>query len=314
VYAPADALAAPRFTGPRTFARLPHVTTTDDVDVALFGVPWDAGTSYRPGARFGPEAVRSASSLLRPYNPAQGVQVFGAVSAVDYGDAPTVPGYIEDTLDQVERFVRRIHEGGAIALGIGGDHSVTLAELRAAAAVHGPLGLVHLDAHHDVWDRYFGKPYNHGTVIRRAVEEGLLDPARGLQAGMRGGLYAEGDWAESERLGLEIVPWDDLRRLSPDELGERARARVGDGPAFLTFDVDLVDPAFCPGTGTPEVGGPTSAQALDYVRALRGIDFRGFDVVEVSPPYDGPGQVTALLAATVAFEQLSLVALRRAGR
>jgi agmatinase len=310
-YGPVDALESPRYSGPRTFARLPALERTDGVDVAIFGMPWDSGTSFRPGARFGPEAVRSASALLRPYNPAQDVQVFGTISCVDYGDAPTVPGYIEDTLERIAAYVGTIHRGGAIPLGIGGDHSVTLAELRAAAAVHGPLGLVHLDSHHDVWDSYFGRPLNHGTVFRRACEEGLLEPARCIQAGMRGGLYSRDDYAASTALGMEIVPWGELRGLAPDAFGDRARARVGDGPAFLTFDVDLVDPAFCPGTGTPEVGGPTTAHALDLVRSLRGIDFRAFDVVEVAPAYDGPGQVTALFAATVMYELLSLVALRR---
>jgi agmatinase len=311
VYQPVDALEAPRYSGPRTFARLPALAVTEGVDVAIFGIPWDSGTSFRPGARFGPEGVRSASALLRPYNPAQDVLVFGAVSCVDHGDAPTVPGYIEDTLARIADYVEGIQRGGAIPLGIGGDHSVTLAELRAAAAVHGPLGLVHLDSHHDVWDSYFGRPLNHGTVFRRACEEGLLDPGRCLQAGMRGGLYSAADYAASTELGMEILPWTELRTLSADAFGARARARVGDGPAFLTFDVDFVDPAFCPGTGTPEVGGPSSAHALDLVRALRGIDFRAFDVVEVAPAYDGPGQVTALVAANVMFEMLSLVALRR---
>ena len=311
MYEPVGGLESPRYSGPRTFARLPALAVTEGVDVAIFGMPWDSGTSFRPGARFGPEGVRSASALLRPYNPAQDVLVFGGVSCVDYGDAPTVPGYIEDTLERIAAYVTTIHRGGAIALGIGGDHSVTLAELRAAAAVHGPLGLLHLDSHHDVWDSYFGRPLNHGTVFRRACEEGLLDPSRCLQAGMRGGLYSGDDYAASTELGMEIVPWSTLRTLSADEFGERARARLGGGAAFFTFDVDFVDPAFCPGTGTPEVGGPTSAHALDLVRALRGIDFRAFDVVEVAPAYDGPGQITALLAANVMFEFLSLVALAR---
>jgi agmatinase len=311
MYEPVDALQSPRYSGPRTFGRLPHVETTEGVDVALFGMPWDSGTSYRPGPRFGPEAVRSASALLRPYNPAQDVMVWGALSCVDYGDAPTVPGYIEDTLARIQAYAEVIHRGGAIPLGVGGDHSVTLAELRAAAAVHGPLGLVHLDAHHDVWDSYFGRPYNHGTVFKRACEEGLLDPARCVQAGMRGSLYGPEDYQVSRDLGMTILPWLELRELGPRDYGDLIRRRVGDGPAFFTFDVDFVDPAYCPGTGTPEVGGPTSAEAIDYVRALRGIDFRGYDVVEVAPQYDGPGQVTALLAANVAYEMLSLVALAR---
>jgi len=310
VFEPADALQSPRYSGPRTFGRLPHVETTEGVDVALFGMPWDSGTSYRPGPRFGPEAVRSASALLRPYNPAQDVMVWGALSCVDYGDAPTVPGYIEDTLGRIQGYAEAIHAGGAIPLGIGGDHSVTLAELRAASAAHGPLGLVHLDAHHDVWDSYFGRPYNHGTVFKRACEEGLLDPGRCVQAGMRGSLYGPADYQVSRDLGMTILPWLELRELGPAAYGELVRERIGGGPAFFTFDVDFVDPAFCPGTGTPEVGGPTSAEALEYVRVLRGIDFRAFDVVEVAPQYDGPGQVTALLAANVAYEMLSLVALR----
>jgi agmatinase len=310
MFQPVDALQSPRYSGPRTFGRLPHVETTEGVDVALFGMAWDSGTSYRPGPRFGPEAVRSASALLRPYNPAQDVMVWGAVSCVDYGDAPTVPGYIEDTLARIQGYAEAIHGGGAIPLGIGGDHSVTLAELRAASAAHGPLGLVHLDAHHDVWDSYFGRPYNHGTVFKRACEEGLLEPGRCVQAGMRGSLYGPGDYQVSRDLGMTILPWLELRELGPAAYGELVRERIGTGPAFFTFDVDFVDPAFCPGTGTPEVGGPTSAEALEYVRVLRGIDFRAFDVVEVAPQYDGPGQVTALLAANVAYEMLSLVALR----
>ena len=219
-----------------------------------------------------------------------------------------MPGYIEDTLARIQAYAEVIHRGGAIALGVGGDHSVTLAELRAAAAVHGPLGLVHLDAHHDVWDSYFGRPYNHGTVFKRACEEGLLDPARCVQAGMRGSLYGPGDYEVSRALGMTILPWLELRELGPAAYGELVRERAGSGPVFFTFDVDFVDPAFCPGTGTPEVGGPTSAEALDYVRALHGLDFRGLDVVEVAPQYDGPGQVTALLAANVAYEMLSLIA------
>jgi agmatinase len=281
------------------------------VDVALFGIPWDSGTSFRPGARFGPEAVRSASALLRPYNPAQEVTVFGGLSCVDHGDAPTVPGYIEDTLARIQAYAEAIHRGGAIPLGIGGDHSVTLAELRAAAAVHGPLGLVHLDAHHDVWDSYFGRPYNHGTVFKRACEEGLLDPARCVQAGMRGSLYGPEDYQVSRDLGMTILPWLELRELGPAAYGERVRQTAGSGPLFFTFDVDFLDPAYCPGTGTPEVGGPTSAEALDYVRSLHGLDFRALDVVEVAPQYDGPGQITALLAANVAYEMLSLIALAR---
>jgi agmatinase len=312
VYQPPDALAAPRFTGPRTFARLPHLPALDsNVACAVFGMPWDGGTSFRSGARFGPEAVRSASGMIRTYNPVQRVQVFGSLSVVDHGDAPTAPGYIEETLARIQAFVEPIAAAGVVPLGIGGDHSVTLAELRALAAVHGTLGLVHLDSHTDLWDTYNGLPYAHGTMFRRAIEEGIIDPARTIQAGMRGPLYGEDDEAIPDELGVLTIPWTELVELSPAAFASRARERVGDGPVFLTFDVDFVDCAFCPGTGTPEVGGPTSFQALQYLRALREIGFVGFDVVEVAPQYDSAGQVTALFAANALFEMLSLVALAR---
>ncbi len=311
IYEPPDALAAPRFTGPRTFARLPHLSTLEDVDCAVFGMPWDGGTTFRSGARFGPEAIRSASGMLRTYNPVQKVQVFGALSVVDHGDAPTVPGYIEETLHRIQRYVTPIAAAGVVPLGIGGDHSVTLAELRAVASVHGPLGLVQLDSHTDLWDTYYGVAYSHGTVFRRAIEEGIVDASRVIQAGMRGSLYGEDDEAMPGTLGVDAIPWIELAELSPAAFAARARERLGAGPVFCTFDVDFVDPAFCPGTGTPEVGGPTSHQAMGYLRALRGLDFVGFDVVEVAPTYDGPGQVTALFAANAIFEMLSLVALGR---
>src|SRR5512132_797857 len=240
MYEPWDALEAPRFTGPRTYARLPHVKTLDDVEAAVFGMPWDGGTSFRSGARFGPEAVRSASAMLRTYNAVQKVQVFGALSTIDYGDAPTVPGYIEDTLSSIQTFVAPIVEAGVVPLGIGGDHSVTLAELRAVAAVHGPLGLVHLDSHTDLWDLYNGRPYSHGTMFRRAIEEGIVDPARTIQAGMRGPLYGEADEQIPAELGVMTIPWTDLVELGPQRFAEQAGRRIGKGATFLTFDVDFV--------------------------------------------------------------------------
>ena len=192
-----------------------------------------------------------------------------------------------------------------------GDVVLTTPLLAALAARHGPVGLILLDSHPDTWDSYNGQRYFHGTPFRRAVEEGLLDPSRSLMAGMRGSLYGPSDWEDARELGFELIPWQELRRLDPGDYGERARTRAGSGPALLSFDVDFVDPAFAPATGTPEPGGPSSAEALDFVRALAGVDFRGFDVVEVSPPYDGPGQVTALLAANVAYAMLSLAARSR---
>jgi agmatinase len=311
VHEPWDAFTAPRFTGPRTYARLPHVQELARADAAVYGMPWDGGTSFRAGARFGPEAIRSASGMIRTYNPVQRVQVFGALSTIDYGDSPTAPGYIEETLKRVEEFVRPIADAGVVGVGMGGDHSVALAELRALAAVHGPLGLMHFDSHTDLWERYNELPLSHGTMFRRAIEEGLLDPARVLQAGMRGPLYSAADEDIPSSLGVETIPWVELSLLGPAELSERVRARLGTGAAFLSLDVDFVDVAFCPGTGTPEVGGPTSFEALSYLRALTGINFVGFDVVEVAPAYDGPGQITALFAANAIFEMLSLVTLAR---
>ena len=311
IHQPPDAFAAPRFTGPRTFARLPHLTTLEDVDCAVFGMPWDGGTSFRSGARFGPEAIRSASGMIRTYNPVQKVQVFGALSVVDHGDAPTAPGYIEETLQRIEAYVAPIAAAGVVPLGMGGDHSVTLAELRALAAAHGPLGLVQLDSHTDLWDSYNGLPYGHGTVFRRAIEEGIVDAARVVQAGMRGSLYGAEDEALPGSLGVEAIPWTELAELAPAAFAARVRERLREGPAFCTFDVDFVDPAFCPGTGTPEVGGPTSHEALDYLRALSGVGFVGFDVVEVAPTYVAAGQITALFAANALFEMLSLVEMRR---
>jgi agmatinase len=314
MYEPWDALEAPRFTGPRTYARLPYVKTFEDVEAVVFGMPWDGGTSFRSGARFGPEAVRSASAMIRTYNAVQKVQVFGALSTIDYGDAPTVPGYIEDTLASIQAFVAPIAETPVVSIGIGGDHSVTLAELRALTAVHGPLGLVHLDSHTDLWDQYNRRPYSHGTMFRRALEEGIVDPARTIQGGMRGPLYDETDEEIPAQLGVVTIPWIDLVELGPEEFADQAARRVGKGPAFLSLDVDFVDAAFCPGTGTPEVGGPTSFQALQILRALADIPFVGFDVVEVAPQYDGPGQVTALFAANAIFEMLSMVALAKKRR
>jgi agmatinase len=311
MYEPWDALQAPRFTGPRTYGRLPYVKDLAGAEAAVFGMPWDGSTSFRSGARFGPEAIRSASGMLRTYNAAQRVQVFGALSCIDYGDAPTAPGYVEQTLERIEQFVAPIASAATVPVGLGGDHCTTLAELRALAKVHGPLGIVQLDAHTDLWDTYNGLPYAHGTVFRRAIEEGIVDAARVIQAGMRGPLYGEDDEAIPETLGVEVVPWLELAELGPARFAACAATRIGDGPAFFTFDIDFVDPAFSPGTGTPEVGGPSSHEALGYVRALSAIPFVGFDVVEVAPQYDGPGMVTSLMASMVAFEMLSMIAIRK---
>lgn len=309
-YGPPDASERPRYTGIRTFARCPYVPDSRaGVDVAVFGIPFDTATTMRPGARFGPAAVRDASLLLRPWHPHHGIDVFGSLSVVDGGDLTVTPGNAERTAAQIAEQLEPVVRGGVVPLVLGGDHSIVLGELRAHAAAHGPLAVVLLDAHADTWDEYYGERYFHGTPFRRALEEGLIDPHRSLFAGMRGSLYSSADLDEPRSWGVEIVACDELRTWSPERYGERVRARVGDGPAFLSFDIDVFDPTAAPATGTPEVAGVLAHEAIAFLRALRGQRFTGYDVVEVSPPYDGPGQTTALLAANVAYELLALTAL-----
>jgi agmatinase len=308
-YGPADASRAPRYTGIRTFARCPHVREPGDVDVAVVGAPFDTATSYRAGARFGPEAIRAGSTLLRPYHPPLDIDVFANQSVVDWGDLELTPGNAERTLEQIASGIEPLIGAGITPIVLGGDHTIALGELRAHAAVRGPLALVLLDAHADTWDAYYGERYFHGTVFRRAVEEGLLLPERSLLAGIRGPLYSADDLTATRELGFGLLSCDELRALSPDEYGRRVRERVGDAPVFLGFDIDVIDPAFAPATGTPEVAGLTPHQALGFLRALAGMRFAGFDLVEVSPPYDDPGQTTAMLAANVAYEFLALRAV-----
>jgi agmatinase len=310
-YGPPDASEAPRYTGVRTFARCPHVTSLDDVDVAVVGVPFDTATSRRPGARFGPEAIRSASIGLRPYHPPLDVDVFARLSVIDRGDVAVTPGNAERTAEQIAAALEPVARAGAVPLVLGGDHSIVLGELRAQAAVHGPVALVLLDAHADTWDEYYGERYFHGTPFRRAVEEGLLRPERSLLAGMRGPLYSASDLSDARGLGFEVVQDAELHALDPADYARRVRERVGDAPVFFSFDIDVIDPAFAPGTGTPEVAGLEPREALAFVRALAGMSFTGFDVVEVSPPYDSRGETTALVAASVAYEFLALTAVSR---
>jgi agmatinase len=308
-YGPPDASRAPRYTGVRTFARCPLVRETEGVDVAAVGVPFDTATSNRPGARFGPEAIRSASITLRPYHPPLDVDVFAALSVVDHGDLEITPGNAERTAEQIAAGLEPLLRAGVVPLTLGGDHSIVLGELRAQAAVHGPVAVVLLDAHADTWDSYYGERYFHGTPFRRALEEGLIAPERSVLAGMRGPLYSAADLGEPREMGFDIVPGDELRATDPGDYGRRVRARVGDAPAFFSFDIDVIDPAFAPGTGTPEVAGLLPHEALRLIRSLAGMRFTGFDVVEVAPAYDGPGQVTALTATAIAYEFLALTAV-----
>ena len=308
-YGPPDASVAPRYTGVRTFARCPLQTDWAHADVAVLGVPFDTATSYRPGARFGPAAIREQSQLLRPWHPTLGVDVFATLSVVDGGDLAVTPGNAERTAGQIAAGLAPVLDAGCVPLVLGGDHSIVLGELRAHARRHGPLGLVLLDAHADTWDAYYGERFFHGTPFRRAVEEGLIEPHRSLLAGMRGPLYAASDLEEPRAWGFEILTGDELRALQPAEYAARVRERLAGAPAYLSFDIDVLDPAFAPGTGTPEVAGLLPHEALALLRALAGVRFVGFDVVEVSPPYDAPGQVTALHAAAVGYEMLALTAV-----
>jgi agmatinase len=308
-YGPADASKAPRYTGVRTFARCPYVESPAGVDVGVVGVPFDTATSYRSGARFGPEAIRAGSSLLRPWHPPLAVDVFEGRSVADLGDLAITPGNAEKTAAQIASGLGGILDAGVTPIVLGGDHSIVLGELRAHVEKLGePVALVLLDAHADTWDQYYGERYFHGTPFRRALEEGLLAPERSFLAGMRGPLYAASDLGDARAMGFEIVTTDELRALTPAEYGGRVRERVGDRPVYFSFDIDVIDPAFAPATGTPEVAGLFPHEALAFIRALSGMRFCGFDVVEVSPPYDNAGQVTALLAANVAYEFLALTA------
>jgi agmatinase len=309
-YRPVDPRESPRFAGIKTFMRLPHVTATKGVDVAVVGVPFDTGASYRVGARFGPEAIRSVSALLRHHNEVLDVSIFDHCSVVDYGDLPINPGYIEDSYKMIEEGLLHVLEGGVTPIMLGGDHSVTLPELRAMAKTHGPVALIHFDSHSDTGDKRFGRKYTHGTPFRRAVEEELILVDHSIQVGMRGSVYSRDSLDDARKMGFDLVTSVEVQERGIDELIRRIRERVGNAKAFVSFDIDFVDPAYAPGTGTPEVGGFTSREALRVVRGLRDLDLVGFDLVEVLPQYD-PSQITALLAANIVYEFISLIALRK---
>jgi agmatinase len=309
-YRPMDAMKSPRFSGIGTFMRLPNVQDLTGVDAAVLGIPFDTGVSYRVGGRFGPAAIREASRILRQYHVEQGIAIFDHVSAVDYGDLAVVPGNIQASYAVIVEGMRPILDAGVVPLALGGDHSITLGELRAVAKRYGPVGLIDFDSHADTWESYWGERYTHGTWCKRAIEEGLIDTKRAVQIGTRGGLYGSEDRPAARALGLHLIPTEVLLRRGVDDVLPEVRDRIGAGPVFLTFDIDFIDPAFAPGTGTPEVGGPSSRDALRLVRGLRGLDFKGFDVVEVMPQYDH-GEVTCLAAGTLVHEFLALLALYR---
>ena len=311
---PVDGTVVPRFAGPATFARLPRLdeVPTADVDVAVLGVPFDAGVSYRPGARFGPAHVRESSRLLRPYNPAADVEPFARQQVVDAGDVTANPFDIEEAIGQVEAGARTLRERATHLVTIGGDHTIALPLLRAVAAEHGPVAVVHFDAHLDTWDTYFGAPYTHGTPFRRASEEGLLDTAACMHVGTRGPLYSTADLVDDRRLGFEVVGSVELDDLGPRGVLERVRERVEDRPVYVSVDIDVLDPAFAPGTGTPEAGGMTSRELLAVLRGFADLHLVGADVVEVAPAYDH-AEITGVAASHVVYELLSALA-KRAGR
>lgn len=300
----------PRFSGISTFMRLPHVQTLEDINVAVVGVPFDTAQTFRTGSRLGPQAIRNFSSLVRCSSYYHQINIFDYISAVDYGDIPVVPGNIQDTYHNMVETLGPMYEREIVPLVMGGDHSISLGELRAAAKHYGPVSLLHFDAHTDTVDSYFGQKYTHGTPFRRAVEEGLLDPSSSIQIGMRGSLNNICEYDESRDLGFEVITTEEIIEMKIPTLISKIKDRVKDKPVFLSFDVDFIDPAFAPGTGTPEVGGIYPREALQILRKLTDISFIGFDVVEVLPSYDH-GNITAALAANVMFELMCLVALNK---
>jgi len=304
---PRPSFQSPRFAQPATFMRLPHVEDPQGLDVAIVGVPYDGGTSYRPGARLGPREIRAQSSLIRPYNYVQKVAPFDVLNVADVGDVDAPPVSIERCYEAVESRIGSLADAGARPIVIGGDHSISLPILRALAKRHGPLALVQFDAHIDTWDEYFGGKYFHGTPFRRAIEENLIDGRRFVQVGIRGPIYGEDDFDFHRQHGITMIDIDQVKTGGIAATVDRVRAIVS-GPVYMTFDIDSVDPAFAPGTGTPEIGGLTSHEAQQLVRGLAGLSLVGGDIVEVSPLFDGPGQITALLAANIMFELLCAMA------
>jgi agmatinase len=308
---PADATVVPRFAGPAAFARLPSAADVPRWDIAVVGIPFDGGTTYRPGARFGPSAVRQGSRLLRPYNPAVGALPFELAQVVDAGDVACTPFGPEEAVGQIEAAAETLLAGGGRLVAIGGDHTVALPLLRATSARHGPLALVHFDAHLDTWDTYFGQRFTHGSPFRRAWEEGLLHRDHSTHVGLRGPLYSSTDLVDDAGMGFWQVTTDDVAERGTAAVVAGLLDRVGDAPLYVSVDIDVLDPAHAPGTGTPEAGGLTSRELLALVRGLAPARIVGADVVEVSPAYDH-AEITAVAAAHVVYELLTAMALRSA--
>jgi agmatinase len=305
---PIDSSVVPRFAGLATFARLPRIDQVSRADVAVVGVPFDSGVSYRPGARFGPAAVREASRLLRPYHPGLDVSPFERAQVVDAGDIAANPMDIPQAIGTIEREAGELLDSGARLVTVGGDHTIALPLLRAMARRHGPVALLHFDAHLDTWDSYFGASYTHGTPFRRAVEEGVLDTSALCHVGIRGPLYSRADLTGDKELGFGIVTSADVMRRGVDEVVGGLRERIGDRPLYVSVDIDVLDPAHAPGTGTPEAGGMTSRELLEILRGLAGTNLVSADVVEVAPAYDH-AEITSIAASHVAYDLVSLLAM-----
>jgi guanidinobutyrase / D-arginase len=304
-----DATKVPRYGGPATFARLPRLDEVGRADVAVLGVPFDSGVSYRPGARFGPSHVRAASKLLRGYNPVQEVEPFGAQQVADAGDLACNPFSIDEAVQQIDQGARAVLADSGRLLTLGGDHTIALPLLRVMHEAHGPVAVVHFDAHLDTWDTYFGAPITHGTPFRRASEEGLIDKTGSMHVGIRGPLYGPQDLADDQVLGFQVVGSHDMDDLGWRGVVERIAARVGERPTYVSLDIDVLDPAFAPGTGTPEAGGLTSRELLHILRSFHTLNLVGADIVEVAPAYDH-AEITGIAASHAAYELISAMAPR----
>jgi agmatinase len=298
-----DATQVPRYGGSATFARLAEIDDVSDIDVAIVGVPFDAGVSYRPGARFGPTHVRESSRLLRPYNPAVDVSPFEKYQVADAGDMVVNPFDLDEAIADIERSSRDLHERAKRVISIGGDHTIALPLLRTVAAKHGPISVVHFDAHLDTWDTYFGARYTHGTPFRRASEEGLIDREGSMHVGIRGPLYSAQDLDQDADLGFEIFSCIEFDDIGAKGAIQKIAARVEDRPMYVSIDIDVLDPAHAPGTGTPEAGGLTSRELLAVIRSFRELNLIGADVVEVAPVYDH-AEITGIAASHVIYELL----------
>ena len=304
---PVSGTKVPRFAGPSTFARLPELRDVDECDIAIVGIPFDAGTSYRPGARFGPQGIRQASRHLRTnYHPNYDSEPFVELQVADAGDIACNPFNIDEAIKQIEKGAFDLLNKVEGIISMGGDHTIAFPLLKAVNRINkGPVALVHFDAHLDTWDTYFGAPYTHGTPFRRAREENLFMDDASMHVGIRGPLYSRNDLKNDESFGFKIIHCDEFQSQGIDKIVERIRTRVGNSPLYLSIDIDVLDPAFAPGTGTPEVAGMTTREIVNVIRGLSGLNLISADVVEVSPAYDH-AEVTSLAAATIIYELTNL--------